>query len=108
MTNAQAVKCAWIAHLIGASTSGFTADSNHPNVTASNVWYWYWRYISNGELPPGTRVYCGLALPDYIANLYMAQDAASTMSVTYLTTDASEQVLDKIIAAYPYDDGSGN
>lgn len=101
MTNNDAPKCAWIASLVGYSTTGFTADSKYTQVNPGNIWYWFWRYLMNGELPPGQRVFCGLALPDYIANLYMAQDAASALSVSYGGMDTSSQIVAAILDAYP-------
>lgn len=71
----------------GWSTSGFTADQAYPDVTADNLWERWLRYFLKGELPLGTRVFCGVTLPAFSIDINLARAAATAAGYTYLGTD---------------------
>lgn len=65
MTNDAAIRNLTACVVLDWPVVGFVADSNYPNTTASNIFRDWLRYMLDGTLPPGVRVYCGVALPDF-------------------------------------------
>ena len=43
--------------------TGFVADPNYPDVTITSIWGDWLKYLINGTLPQGTRVFCHVTLP---------------------------------------------
>lgn len=80
------------------STSGFTADAAYPDVTADDLWIRWLRYLLKGELPPGTRVFCGVTLPAFSTDLNLARAAATAAGYTYLSTDNAVAVSNGVVA----------
>lgn len=65
MTDDAALRNAALCDQVDWPSTGYTYDSAYPNVTADNVWHWLIRYLLDGTLPPGTRVFCGVTIPGF-------------------------------------------
>ena len=65
MTDAIALRNAALCDQVDWTAADYEYDSAYPNVTADNVWHWLIRYLLDGTLPPGTRVFCGVTIPDF-------------------------------------------
>lgn len=102
MTSDQYKKCLAVAYWAEPSTAGFSNNSGHSQITSLNLWRWWYEYYILGEIHPNITTFCNVAFVDYLANLYLAQGAASDLSVGYETSDSSETVMDKILTVYGY------
>jgi hypothetical protein len=65
MTDDKAVQNVLCCKALAWPTTGFTPNSNYPNVTADSFRDWLLRYLIDGTLPPGTRAFCGVAIPSF-------------------------------------------
>lgn len=100
MTSEQLAKVVSVAWSHNDDTSGYVYNEKYPMLLADHFWRRLYKAIVDHEYPPGTTAICGITIPAYLDNLSLVQGAASDLSVSYLTTDTSEQVMDKIIAVY--------
>lgn len=65
MTDATALRNVALAEQVDWPVSGFESDPNFPLTSVGSIWRDWLKYLLDGTLPPGTRVYCGVAVPDF-------------------------------------------
>lgn len=93
MTDAQAIKSLKIAVLCNWLGYG-------------NIWRDFLRYMLDGTLPPGTRVYCDTAtnttvsIPDFCNVLVLAQQAALALKFDSTGYTDADTLATAILASY--------
>jgi len=65
MTDDKAVQNVIACDLLDWPTPSYAYDENFPNTTAGSLWRDLLKYLLDGTLPPGTRVFCGVSVPDF-------------------------------------------
>lgn len=65
MTDKEAVQNVLACIELDWPTTGFVANSSYPNTNANNFWRDLLRFLLDGTLPPGTKVFCGVSIPAF-------------------------------------------